>query len=157
MQRVCSSTVGFTAAIELMRTPAQRQDQVLSWERPDRELFAAGACHILAFRFRELRRDEHWDVVHLRPHDGYTGNHVYAANGGWDFDFNGWTREEFLLAETTRRCRTRWRDWEAERLLFMGSLTEFCADTHHRLPSEYAADPIPRADAYISRFDRRRA
>ncbi|MBE1611454.1 hypothetical protein [Actinopolymorpha pittospori] len=30
------------------RTPAQRADQRLAWERPDEAFFASGACHILA-------------------------------------------------------------------------------------------------------------
>lgn len=150
-----SSTVVFTAPIELMRTPAEREDPLLSWQRPDRAFFAAGACHILAFRFRELRKDEQWEVVHLRPHEGFTGNHVYATDGEWAFDFNGWTREPFLLEETARRCRTRWRGWDFDRRPFMGSLAEFCAANRQRLPSQYAADPIPRTDAYISQFDPR--
>jgi hypothetical protein len=36
------------------RTQAERDDQLLSWQRGDRAFFAAGACHILAWTCREL-------------------------------------------------------------------------------------------------------
>jgi hypothetical protein len=39
------------AAITYRRTPQQRADVSLSWARPDRAFFAAGAGHILAYRF----------------------------------------------------------------------------------------------------------
>ena len=104
--------MAFTAAIELMRTPAERKDQALSWARPDRAFFAAGACHVLAFRFLKLHRDRCWELVHVR-----------------------------------------WRGWDFDRVSFVGTLDQFCAANHHRLPSEYAFDPQPRADAYISQFD----
>lgn len=150
-----SSMMAFTAAIELMRTPAEREDQALSWARPDRAFFAAGACHVLAFRFRELHRHEPWELVHIRPHDGFMGSHVYVTDGKWAFDFNGWTQEQHLLEETARRCRARWPDWDFERVPLVVSLEQFCADNRHRLPNEYAFDPLPRADAYISQFDPR--
>lgn len=147
-----SSGVGFTAAIELMRTPAERADPLRSWQRPDRAFFAAGACHILAFRFRKLHADEDWDVIHICPHAGFTGDHLYVTDGEWAFDFNGWTRETFLLEETARRCCALWPAWGFDRVPIVGSLEQFCADHHHRLPSEYAFDPRPRADAFIGGF-----
>jgi len=36
------------------RTQAEREDQLLSWQRGDRAFFAAGACHILAWRSRPI-------------------------------------------------------------------------------------------------------
>lgn len=147
--------VAFTAAVELMRTPAEREDQLVSWRRPDRAFFAAGACHILAFRFRELHPSEDWTLVHLRPHEGFTGSHVYVSDGEWALDFNGWTRQDLFLAETTRRCRARWPGWAFDLIPIHETLAEFCAANRHRLPSEYAFDPIPRADAYLARFESR--
>ncbi|MFE2612861.1 hypothetical protein ACFXA2_04510 [Micromonospora chalcea] len=38
-----------TAAGVFRRTPQERADQRLAWERADQPFFAAGACHILAW------------------------------------------------------------------------------------------------------------
>jgi hypothetical protein len=139
-----------------MRTEAERSDQLLSWKRPDRAFFAAGACHILAYRFRETDgTDEGWELIHLRPRPGFIGSHVYVSTGEWVFDFNGWTPEQHFLDETARRCRYRWPDWDFDRVVLTESLESFCAPNRHRLPSQYAFDPIARADAFIQRFSPR--
>jgi hypothetical protein len=147
-----ASLVVYTAAIELMRTPAERDDQQRSWARPDRAFFAAGACHILAFRFLHLHPVEGRDVVYIRPSAGLLGSHVYVSDGVWAFDFDGWTPERVVLKETVRSCRSRWPGWGFDRVVISGTLDQFCAENHHRRPCDYAFDPILRADAYIRQF-----
>ena len=44
----------YRSSAQFRRTPAERADQMLSWNRDDVRFFAAGACHILAFAFLEV-------------------------------------------------------------------------------------------------------
>jgi hypothetical protein len=37
----------YRSSAQFRRTPAERADQMLSWNRDDVRFFAAGACHIL--------------------------------------------------------------------------------------------------------------
>lgn len=143
----------FVPAIEYMRTEAERRDQVLSFRRSDERFFASGACHILAFRFLARHPDDGFNAVCIAPSRGLPGSHVYATDGTWGFDFNGWTREEQLLRHTTAACRERWPDWDFERILLQDPLDDFPYEDYKlRRPEQFALNPLPRADAYLDRF-----
>lgn len=135
------------------RTPEERSDIFKSWERDDQAFFASGACHILAELFVQLHADEGFYKVHIKPAAGMKGNHVYATNGEWAFDHNGWTREEELLQVTAEGFRTKYPDWKYERRVMSEDLETFCHDYNHRLPWQYAYLPWERAYKYIQRFE----
>lgn len=140
------------------RTPEQKKDIFASWERDDQSFFASGACHILADAFVQLHRDEGYKMVHLKPAEGFSGNHVYASNGTWAFDHNGWAREAELLEVTERAFVDRYPDWSYQRNEIewtMTSLETFCRANNHRLPWQYAYLPWERAYRYISKFSSR--
>jgi hypothetical protein len=137
------------------RTSEERKDPFLSWKRKDQAFFAAGACHILADLFIQLHPNENFKMIYIKPHEGFTGNHVYASNGKWAFDHNGWTEEKVLLAATQKACGEKYPGWRYERHVIESatdSLEKFCKANHHRLPWQYAHLPWERAYNYIKRF-----
>lgn len=94
-------------------------------------------------------------MVHIKPHLGFVGNHVYASNGEWAFDHNGWTRETELVGTVEKAYRGRYPEWDYEKIIFeqtMNSLDDFCRANNHRLPWQYAYLPWERADKYIKQF-----
>ena len=60
------------------RTPEEKRDMFKSWARSDQAFFASGACHILADLFVQLHQHEGYKMVHIKPAESFTGNHVYA-------------------------------------------------------------------------------
>lgn len=82
------------------RTPAERADQILSWQRGDQAFFAAGACHILAWAFVATYPQAGFCIVALRKVAEPHASHVYTTNAKWAFDHCGWTREDELLTAT---------------------------------------------------------
>lgn len=129
------------------RTPLERADQQLAWDRADQWFFAAGACHILAYAFLEAR-PEGWTAVGLWPEDRPDPSHVYVTDGTWAFDSCGWTLEAELI-EVSRAAEPH-ADYRP-RPLHM-DLDEFCARHWHRTRAEFAHDPWPRAHHYLTRF-----
>ena len=137
------------------RTPEQKRDMFLSWERDDQSFFASGACHILADLFVQIHQHEGYYMVHIKPAEGFPGNHAYASNGEWAFDHNGWTKEAELLETTEKAYQTKYPDWKYERIVIASSATsleDFCKANNHRLPWQYAYFPWERAHKYISQF-----
>lgn len=138
--------------IRYTRTPDERKDQFLSWRRSDKAFFAAGACHILAWTF--LRREDRpagFTPIGLHAAGERYPDHVYVSNGTWAFDHDGWTLEDELL-EVTRAASP---EAVIERTHPTRNLELFCAENNYRLPSQYAFDPLPRANAYLDRFPAR--
>lgn len=87
----------------------------------------------------------------VHPVAGLPGSHVYVTDGFWAFDFNGWTPEEVLLAESAVECRRRWPSWDFERIEVGDDLEDFCQRWHHRPPGEFAFDVVERADRFLDR------
>ncbi|HLZ14942.1 MAG TPA: hypothetical protein VKQ34_03020, partial [Candidatus Saccharimonadales bacterium] len=87
---------GYEPGLRYMRTDAEYRDPFLAWKRSDKAFFASGACHILAHMFLSLHFDEGFKLIYIRPKGKHPGNHLYASNDTWAFDFNGWTREAEL-------------------------------------------------------------
>lgn len=139
------------------RTPEEKRDIFVSWSRSDQAFFASGACHILANLFVQLHQHEGYKMIHIKPAQGFTGNHVYASNGEWAFDHNGWTKEKELLSTTSKAFREKYPNWTYERTVIENSLTsleDFCKANNHRLPWQYAYLPWERAYKYIARFSK---
>ena len=87
------NAMSYPAPSQFFRTPAQKKDMFLSWNRSDMEFFGGGACHILAYLFYDLHRGEGYDIIYTRPLGNHPGNHVYCCKDDWVFDTAGWTRE----------------------------------------------------------------
>ncbi|MEH1166787.1 hypothetical protein V6V47_15520 [Micromonospora sp. CPCC 205539] len=134
------------AAGTFRRTPIERSDQRVAWDRADQAFFAAGACHILAWVCRDSHPERPVELAAVRFAGEREVFHVYAVWDGWAFDHSGWNPEPQLLAVN--------RDFEGrrlERLEITDSLAEFCARNHHRMPNQYWDDPRPRAREYVNR------
>lgn len=136
-----------TAAGRYRRTPLERADQRVSWERSDQAFFAAGACHILAWVCRESHLERSIGITGLRFAAEQQVFHVYATWNGWAFDHSGWNRESQLLMVN--------EDFEGrplERLTIAGDLAALCAEHYSRMPDQYWRDPVPRARDYLVRY-----
>ncbi|MGC4892962.1 hypothetical protein [Micromonospora sp. DT31] len=135
------------AAGEFRRTPVERSDQRIAWERTDEAFFAAGACHILAWACRDSYPDRPIEIVGVRPAGGSQVFHVYAVCDGWAFDHSGWNPEPELLA-----ANMAFEGHPLERVTITDGLAAFCETQHHRAPDRYWQDPLPRARDYVSRY-----
>ncbi|WP_327146818.1 hypothetical protein [Nocardia sp. NBC_01327] len=128
------------------RTPLERADERLAWDRDDQYFFAAGACHVLAYAFLSCHNG--FGAMGLWPTGAENPGHVYASNGVWAFDHSGWTPEPELLL-TSRAAEPR-PDYQARPIDL--ALDELCARYWMRGRREFAHDPWQRAHDYISRF-----
>jgi hypothetical protein len=134
------------------RTPEERRDPFLFWKRKDQPFFAAGACHILAEMFCRLHYGEGYELIYIKPKDGKPGTHVYASNGTWAFDHNGWTKENELLKITSAAYEQRYPGWGYERIVIKDDLETFCRKNNCRQPWQFAHLPWERAYNYIKQF-----
>lgn len=146
------TTTRYTPTLEHARTDEERRDPFLSWSRDDEAFFAAGACHILAFLFVQLHQHEGFEAVLLRPQGGAPGTHVFASDGRWAFDFNGWVRQEKLLKVTTAAYRAEWPNWRHDLVPLGPCIDQFCRQYAHRSPQCFAYLPWERAYRYLQRF-----
>jgi hypothetical protein len=140
------------------RSLEEKTDPFKSWARSDQAFFAAGACHILADLFVQLHQKDGFKMVFIKPADGFSGNHVYASDGEWAFDHNGWTRENELIVAVEAAYKERFSGWNYEKLVIEQSITsleEFCKTFNHRLPWQFAYLPWERAYNYIAKFQSR--
>jgi len=137
-----------TASGVFRRTPLERSDQRVSWERPDRAFFASGACHILAWSCRDSYPDQPIEIAAMWLAEERLPLHAYAVWDGWAFDSSGWNPEADLLA-----VNAEFEGRSVSRLAIGLTLAEFCLAYDHRMPHQYWRDPLPRAHAYVRRFD----
>lgn len=152
----CYYVAMYQPSLIFERTPEERSDPFKSWARSDQAFFASGACHILADLFVQLHQREGFRMIYLRPPQGFPGNHVYASNGVWAFDHNGWTKESELLRVTELAYKQKYPGWKYTRLTIepgSDALEKFCKANNHRLPWQFAYLPWERAYGYIKRFD----
>ncbi|MEU7715397.1 hypothetical protein ACGF5H_29575 [Micromonospora chalcea] len=96
-----------TAAGVFRRTPGERADQRLAWNRADQPFFAAGACHILAWVCRDTYPDRPIGLAGLRFAGQRQVVHVYATWADWAFDHAGWNPEAYRTRLTARGARGR--------------------------------------------------
>ncbi|MEU7779192.1 hypothetical protein [Micromonospora parva] len=135
------------AAGAFRRTPIERSDQRVAWDRADQASFAAGACHILAWVCRDSYSDRPTEIAGAPLLGQRQVFHTYAAWDGWAFDHSGWNPEPQLLAVNT--------DFEGQpltRLKITEGLADFCQKHHYRMPNQYWRDPRPHARDYIGHY-----
>ncbi|MDQ2810480.1 MAG: hypothetical protein M3Z75_01005 [Actinomycetota bacterium] len=138
----------YQSSAQFRRTPEERADQILSWNRDDVRFFAAGACHILAFAFLEAYPEAGFRTVGLWAREQVHPMHAYLTDAEWAFDFHGWTPAAELLAVT----RAVEPDADYEQRAIVTDLPTFCREYNHRDRSCYAFDPWERALRYIAQF-----
>jgi hypothetical protein len=144
----------YEAGIKFTRSDAERRDVFLAWQRSDRAFFASGACHILAHQFLSLHYGEAYELIYIKPHEGFVGSHMYASDGSWAFDYDGWTLESELLAEHELAYRTADPHWKYDRVVVSEGLPEFLKHTNDLRPPEYFPElPWRRAYDYIKTFE----
>lgn len=134
------------AAGRFRRTPLERADQRVAWERTDQAFFAAGACHVLAWVCRDAHPDRAIELAAVRFAGDRQVFHTFAVWGCWAYDHAGWNSESELLAAN--------EDFEGrplERIAITTDLAEFCEEHFHRMPDQYWRDPVPRAREYLAR------
>lgn len=78
---------------------------------------------------------------------------MYATNGTWAFDHNGWTLEKELLDVTTKTYEEKYAGWNYERIIIKDDLETFCRNNNHRPPAHFAYLPWERAYKYVKKFD----
>jgi hypothetical protein len=139
----------------LQRTPEEKKDMFLAWQRSDEEFFASGACHILAHQFLSLHFDEGFVLIRIMPLNGRPGNHYYASNGTWVFDYHGWSLEDEYVSAMKAAYAKKYPDWGYERIeLPEGLMAHIASGDHNLRPPEYFPElPWKRAYEYIKRFD----
>lgn len=133
---------------QFRRTPEERRDQLLSWNREDQAFFAAGACHILAFAFLETYPQAGFRPIGLWPRGLDYPGHVYVGDGTWAFDHDGWTMEGELISVS---CAAE-PEADFRALPIEVGLDTFCARHNHRPRHLFAFDPWSRAQRYIEEF-----
>jgi hypothetical protein len=129
------------------RTPLERADQRISWERHDQAFFAAGACHVLAWTCRESYPSQPIRLTALNVVGTRRVFHVYAAWNEWAFDHCGWSLEAQLMTVN--------EDFEGQPLgqVPIGTdLAAFCEEHRHRMPEQYWRNPLRRAHEYVARY-----
>jgi hypothetical protein len=139
----------YTLSPEIKRDPLKR------WNLNDRIFFGNGACHILAGTYLEVAPLPGFHAEWIRPHPGYSGNHIYVTDGTVAFDFHGYSLRSRLLDYHRRRRSIRQSGWDAAIVHVDFDLldTESLNIINHLGPDQYLEDPRPRARRYLARMD----
>lgn len=132
------------------RTPEEKLDVFKAWNRPDKAFFAAGACHILAHLFYWMHREEGFKVIFIKPDKGFPGTHMFASDGTWAFDFNGWTLEKELLDTYVNAYSGHHKGWDYTKVVLGNGLLESMEG--HLPPQFFPYSPWERAYHYIQQF-----
>lgn len=132
------------------RTKEEKSDIFKAWDRPDKAFFAAGACHILAHLFYWMHREEGFKVILIKPSEGFPGTHMFATNGTWAFDFNGWTLEKELLDTYVKAYSDYHKGWDYTKVVLEKGL--FTDMEGHLPPQFFPYSPWERAYKYIQQF-----
>jgi hypothetical protein len=151
------STTNPEASSLYRRTPEEKADERLAWARPDRAVFAAGACHVLAYRFIERMPEAEFRAIHIHPRGVDLPYHMFATDGTIAFDFNGFSDDVVLRRVNAEAMRTQDSSWEAEFVVIEDDLETFCRLNNCRPPPMYPGDIIARADRYLDQFSVDRA
>jgi len=140
----------------IFRSDEAKRDLVKSWNRPDRPFFAAGACHILAGVFLRSSLKSGFQALFIEPETGFRGGHVLVSNGETVFDYQGYSKQEDFLAHFFLKIRRHFPRWQGvvHRLEDSPMEEPFCREYQYRRPDQYLHDPIPRALAYLQRFEK---
>jgi len=131
------------------RTREQMADQALSWARPDRSFFAAGACHILAWEFVKSPAGRDFRAMGLRRVGEPHTFHVFATDGALALDFAGLRARSKMLTVIADAVAAECPGTAIEELELPANLEGFCAAHRHRLPGQFSGDVQARARRYL--------
>jgi hypothetical protein len=135
-----------------------KNDPVRRWHRPDRQFFANGACHVLAYAFLQRYSDLGFRARWIKPAAGFTGNHIFVTNERIVFDYHGLTAEGRLLSLVFRRARRFHPHWDATivdlptDVLISEPRSRQIEGLWLREPQQFLHDALPRAFAFLDRF-----
>ncbi|MBJ3783932.1 hypothetical protein [Devosia sediminis] len=139
--------------------PGIKKDHVRCWALPDRIFFGHGACHILAGVYLGEAPLAGFHAERIMPHGDVPGGHMYVTDGTVAFDYHGYSLRQRLLDHHRRAWSTDHPGWdyEVERVDFP-ILGAHALNARKMLgPGQYLENPIPRASAFIARYDHQRA
>jgi hypothetical protein len=141
----------------IFRNEESKRDLMGSWNRPDRPFFASGACHILTAAFLELYTRENFRALHIRPEPGFRGGHIVASDGRTIFDYHGSASHDPFLRHFLAKIRRFFPGWQGsiEWVEESPIRPAFCTKHGLRRPDQFPYNPLPRARAYIRRFESR--
>jgi len=135
-----------------------KNDPFRRWHRPDRHFFANGACHVLAFAFLERYPDLDFHARWIKPAAGFTGSHIYVADGVHAFDYHGLTTEQRLLAFGFKRAQRFFPGWDATLMdvptgvLVSERNSRQIEGLWLREPKQFLHDALPRAHSFLDKF-----
>jgi len=88
------------------------------------------------------------------PGDGYSGHHMYVANGFVAFDCHGYSRREDLLTHCWKGWRKRHPGWNASFQAIDFPLRDTVASNRrkHLGPDQHFGDPVVRARRFLAAF-----
>jgi hypothetical protein len=134
-----------------------KHDPYRRWHRPDRQFFANGACHILAYAFLERYENLGFRARWIRPANGHAGNHIFVTDQWNAFDYHGLTTEDALLSLMFRRARRFLPGWQATLvdlptdILISESGSRQIDGLWLREPRQFLHDALPRARRFLDR------
>ena len=135
-----------------------KQNPIKRWALSDRVFFACGACHILAYTALNKFPDAGFKAVLIKPHVGFTGNHIVAVRNDTAFDYHGWTDWNSLLKHTRHKANRWWPGWNCDlitlpsHVLISEPLSKSYDGLWLREPRQFLHDPLPRAERFLERF-----
>jgi hypothetical protein len=135
--------------------PGIKGDLEKFWSLPDRIFFGYGACHILAGAYLERPPLKGFYAEHIKPSEGFWGNHIYVTDGEVAFDFHGYSARKNLLSHHSKGWSARYSDWGCmiESVTFDLLSTAELNQRKMRGPDQYLLDPVMRAREFIARFN----
>ena len=135
-----------------LRAEKEKADPEAWWRQPDTRLFAAGACHILAGVFCRTRPQPDFHPLLIHPGSDFRGTHVIVTDGSRAFDARGWTPLDNFLERYAQANRAVAPHWHYTVVSISDPLGwDFCLKYHHRHPTLFPHDPIPRARRFLER------
>jgi hypothetical protein len=135
-----------------------KDDPARRWALPDRVFFACGACHVLAYAFLERYPGAGFRAIWIKPHVGFTGNHIIATDGEVAFDYHGYSDLPKLIAHARAKAGRWWPGWGADLIELPVDVlvSEQKSRTYDGLwlrePRQFLHDALPRAHAFVARF-----
>ena len=119
-----------------------------------------GRLHLLptVTGFLEAYPEHGFRAVWIRPNAGFTGNHVFVANGEMAFDFHGYRCEEALIAHHWAKGRLWWPGWDGalvplpQDVLVSEAKSKTYDGLWLREPGQFLHHALPRARAFLDRF-----
>ena len=129
----------------------------MRWALPDRVFFACGACHILAYAFLERHSGTAAEVTWIKGIAGLP-SHIVVATTAWVFDYHGYADRSRYFEHTFRRARQWWPEWDAtlvtlpREVLVSEELSRRYEGLWLREPGQFLHDALPRARAFLDRF-----